>query len=135
MTPGYSGTPLLKKLGIKPDYICTVINPPTDYFEWLGELPPDSSFKVKSELYDFIHWFIKSEEELSENLNRLTATLKPTGMIWVSWPKGTSNIPTDINRDKIRTHLLQNSDLVDVKVCAVSDDWSGLKFMIRKEKR
>lgn len=135
MIPGYSGTPLLKKLGIKADYGCLAINPPSPYLEWLGELPEGAQFEGATAPYDFIHWFVTTEEELSSGLTDLVSILKSTGMVWVSWPKGSSSIPTDINRDLIRTHLLQNSDLVDIKVCAVSDDWSGLKFMIRKEKR
>lgn len=135
MTPGYSGTPLLKKLGIKADYSCLAINPPAPYLEWLGELPEGGHFEGATVPYDFIHWFVTTDEELSGGLAELASALKSAGILWVSWPKGSSSIPTDINRDLIRTHLLQNSDLVDIKVCAVSDDWSGLKFMIRKEKR
>lgn len=135
MTAGYSGTPLLKKLGIKSDFQCLAINPPTPYLEWLGELPDGAQFQGAGAPYDFIHWFLTTDEALSNELSDLIPLLKSTGMIWVSWPKGSSSIPTDINRDIIRTHILENSDLVDIKVCAVSDDWSGLKFMIRKEKR
>ncbi len=135
MTQGYSGTPLLKKLGIKADFQCLAINPPTSYLEWLGELPEGAQFQGATAPYDFIHWFLTANEELSNEQSQLIPLLKSTGMVWVSWPKGSSSIPTNINRDMIRTHILENSDLVDIKVCAVSDDWSGLKFMIRKEKR
>jgi hypothetical protein len=135
MTSGYSGTPLLKKLGLKPGFTRHVINAPATYIEWLGELPMEAGFDVASKSFDSVHWFVTSAEELSRDLEAVAGRLKNSGMLWVSWPKGTSSIPTDINRDMIRTYLLQNSDLVDIKVCAVSEDWSGLKFMIRKEKR
>ncbi len=135
MMSDYSGTPLIKKLGIKSGYACLELNAPSSYFEWLGRLPDQANFGESDGPFDFIHWFLTRESDFTEGLGDVAAAIKPTGMIWVSWPKGTSKIPTDINRDVIRNYILDTTDLVDTKVCAVSDDWSGLKFMIRKEKR
>ena len=136
MPAGYSGTPLLKKLGIKPDYALIIWQQPEHYFDLLGELPAGCSLLDESaaESADFIHLFCKQRDELIQQAPIAKAALKKTGMLWVSWPKGSSDIPTDLKRDPIRTYLL-GLGLVDTKVAAVDDDWSGLKFVYRVKDR
>jgi len=129
---GYSGTPLIKKLGIKPGFSILALNAPKNYYDLLGPLPADVQIADSDETdIDFIHDFETLLLSLKEILPSLRRRLKRNGMLWLSWPKGTSNIPTDLNRDIIRELVLQ-TDLVDVKVCAVDENWSGLKFVIRK---
>lgn len=135
MTTGYSGTPLFKKLGIRQGDRCYLHQVPDDYFDLLFGLP-DAEFedeKVDGE-YDFIHAFVSYQSELKSIWSPLKAALKKDGMFWISWPKGSSKLPKDINENDIRAHGLQNG-LVDVKVCAVDKDWSGLKFMYRRKDR
>lgn len=129
---GYSGTPLIKKLGIKPGFSILALNAPKNYYDLLGPLPPDVQIADSDETdIDFIHYFETLLPHLQDALPSLRKKLKINGMLWLSWPKGTSKIPTDLNRDIIRDLVLQ-TDLVDVKVCAVDENWSGLKFVIRK---
>lgn len=129
-TPGYSGKPLYEKLGIKPGMKAKIIHPPKDYFTWVED-------KVKKRdanpPYDFVHVFTNSISELEDLLFELKNSLAPGGMIWVSWYKKSSKQPTEITEDLIRDTCLPLG-LVDVKVCAVSDDWSGLKLVIRKSR-
>lgn len=136
MPAGYSGTPLLKKLGIKAGYSLLLLHPPEHYLELLGELPENCQVldKATSQSADFVHLFCTSQEELAIWSTVAKDTIKKTGMLWVSWPKGKSNISTDLKRDPIREHFLQLG-LVDVKVAAVDDDWSGLKFVYRVKDR
>jgi hypothetical protein len=126
---GYSGTPLLKKLGIKPGFACVVSQAPKDYWDWLSPLPEKVKV-VKSGEADFIHLFVKErvvfETQFQENKKRL----KKEGMMWISWPKKSSKVPTDLDENIIRDFGLKNG-LVDVKVCAVDEIWSGLKFVYR----
>ena len=133
---GYSKTPLTKKLGIKTGFKILLINEPAHYLTLLSELPEDVDFKknaVKSSL-DFIHWFCKTKSDLKKHIDRLKNALKADGMLWISWPKGSSSIETDLNRDEIRTFVLE-SGLVDIKVAAIDEDWSGLKFVYRIKDR
>ena len=129
-TAGYSGTPLAKKLGIKPEFITYLENAPEDYFDFFVEIP--EAFQNPSETdqkKNFIHFFTKDAEELEQKLPQLKETIQQNGMIWVSWPKKASKVPTDVTEDVIRDYALKIG-LVDVKVCAVSNIWSGLKLVI-----
>ena len=132
---GYSQTPLVKKLGIKEDFILYIKNSPFDYQERIGSMP--DGVAIKSRLgkgLDFIHGFFRTKMELAGFLPKAKVAIKGTGMIWVSWPKKSSKIVTDISEDVVRQVCLP-LDLVDIKVCAIDDTWSGLKLVIRKEKR
>jgi len=133
---GYSSTPLWKKLGYKTDVPVFVDNPPKGYGKLLG-LPADLEItwltKPKSGM-GFVHLFCREAAVLQRQLNLLRNQIAPNGVIWVSWPKKSSGVQTDITEDTIRTHALPIG-LVDIKVCAVDDTWSGLKLMIRKSER
>jgi len=127
---GYSGTPLSKKLGIKPGFNIKLVNAPEYYLSLFTDLPADLSFKEESiTKKDFIHFFTKEEDEFIKTLPLLKDQMKPTGMIWVSWPKKASKIVTDITEDTIRNYAIKIG-LVDIKVCAVDETWSGLKLVI-----
>lgn len=134
MTVGYSGTPLLKKLGMKPHTKLFLLNIPANYYDLLGELPEGVAVNEHDAEIDFVHFFTKSADELKAILPQLLNSIKRDGTIWVSWPKKASKVPTDVTEDTIREVALP-IDLVDVKVCAVDEIWSGLKLYIRKEKR
>ena len=132
---GYSNTPLVKKLGIKEGYTLYIRNSPFVYEDLLGHMPDDT--KVISRLskgLDFVHCFVKAKHELAGFLPKAKDAIKPNGMIWVSWPKKASKVATDVTEDVVRQVCLP-LDLVDIKVCAIDDTWSGLKLVIRKEKR
>jgi hypothetical protein len=134
---GYSGTPLLKKLGIKADFKVLLINHPDHYQEMLGELPKgvqlvNQDFK---EAIDFIHVFCKTEEELHNLFPPLKGKLKKNGLIWVSWIKKASKKYNATFPESEVRNLGLHLGLVDVKVCAVDEDWSGLKFVYRIEDR
>jgi hypothetical protein len=122
---GYSGTPLLKKLGIKDGANSAILNAPPGYVKSLGVR---AASELKSDL-DFIQFFTKSRAELEKQLPRLRKAIKPDGMIWISWPKKSSRVETDLTEDIIRDTALALK-LVDVKVCAVDETWSGLKLVI-----
>src|SRR5215510_12841523 len=132
---GYSGTPLLNKLGIKPEMKILLIHEPPNYFELLETHIKDQLSK-KDETPDLVHLFIKNNNEFEVEMKKLKSILKqnPNLVIWVSWYKKTAKIPTDVTEDAIRNYALKN-DLVDVKVCAVSDIWSGLKLVVPLAKR
>jgi hypothetical protein len=136
MTAGYSGTPLAIKLGFKPGFRIFADNAPDHYHELLAPLPDDVTFveKVENDL-DLIHLFTDSAKELTAKLKRYVKKIKPNGTIWVSWPKKASKVPTDITEDGIRAIIQKDDVLVDVKVCAVDEVWSGLKLVIRVHKR
>lgn len=132
---GYSGTPLAKKLGIKSGFYVKLINAPTYYFDLFTDLPAGINLtEDASTQKDFIHFFTKSEEEYLRNLPILKEQLKSNGMIWVSWPKKASKIITDITENKIRDYAIEIG-LVDIKVCAVDEIWSGLKLVIPVKNR
>ncbi|MDC8002826.1 DUF3052 domain-containing protein [Aureisphaera galaxeae] len=135
-TAGYSGTPLAKKLGIKPGFSLYVHNEPLPYASLFDDLPEDITFPKQPipESLDFAHAFCTTFNELEEAANTIIPLLKKTGMLWMSWPKGSSKIPSEINRESVRDHLLA-AGLVDTKVCAVNEDWSGLKFVYRLKDR
>jgi len=134
-TAGYSGTPLIKKLGITTQSIVLLLNKPDDYFDLL-ETDISEQLCKKNQTPDFIHLFVKNNKEFENEMKNVKAVCKknPNVVVWVSWYKKTAKIPTDITEDVIRNYALKN-DLVDVKVCAVSDIWSGLKLVVPLSKR
>jgi hypothetical protein len=128
---GYSGTPLGKKLGFKPGFRCFLLNPPDGYREAIEPLPESVMFFTRPTApLDLVHIFIDSAKSLMMQVARLRPLLAETGMIWVSWPKKLSGVTTDVTEDLIREVAFAH-DLVDVKVCAVDQTWSGLKLVIR----
>lgn len=132
---GYSGTPLLKKLGIKEDMKVRLIHAPANYMELL-EVDIQSQIAGKKDIPDLIHLFVTSKRQLETEMQALKAVYKSNSSVitWVSWYKKSAGIVTDVTEDIIRAYALQH-DLVDVKVCAVSDQWSGLKLVVPKSKR
>lgn len=137
MQAGYSANPLTKKLGIKDGYHCLVVRQPDNYFDLLENLPPHASFYDTTEegqSFDFIHAFVRTRIELENDWPVWKKSLKKTGMLWISWPKQTSGLATLLNGNEVREFGLAGG-LVDTKVCAVDQDWSGLKFMFRKTDR
>jgi hypothetical protein len=136
ITAGYSGTPLWKKLGYEDGMEAFVIDPPAGYLSLLV-LPPETRvtwLKARAKDMVFVHLFSSSEAGLKASLVSLRKAIAPSGVIWVSWPKKSSDVTTDITEDVIRAVALAIG-LVDIKVCAVDSIWSGLKLMIRKELR
>lgn len=132
---GYSGTPLTSKLGIKSTSRVHPIHPPDDYAAILGPLPDGARIDpALSGATDVIHLFTTRRADLEEQLTRLRDEMPEDAALWVSWPKKTSMLPTDLTEDAVRDAALPLG-LVDVKVCAVTDVWSGLKLCIRKELR
>jgi hypothetical protein len=132
---GYSGTPLSNKLGIKSGFKVFAVNAPADYPSLLEPLPDHVTFVKKlTNSVDLLHLFTKSAAELDAKLRAWRHAMKSDGTIWISWPKKASKVPTDITEDVIRAIALPMG-LVDVKVCAVDETWSGLKLVIRKELR
>lgn len=135
MTAGYSGTPLIKKLGIKPGMQVCFINTPENYEDLLGPLPDDLTIHTTVQPQsDFIHFFTKEKLTLETEFPALKAALAMDGMLWISWPKKASKIETGLNDNIVRTIGLEQG-LVDVKVAAVDSIWSGLKFVYRKADR
>lgn len=133
---GYSKTPLAKKLGIKEGYTIKLIDAPHHYFKLFDDFPEAVQIETGDQThhYDFIHLFCATLESLHIRGLEVKDQLKKTGLLWVSWPKGSSGIKTDINRESVRNHLL-SIGLVDVKVCSVDSHWSGLKFVYRLKDR
>jgi hypothetical protein len=132
---GYSGTPLAKKLGITESCRLVVRNAPDNYLDLLKPLPANVVFDKRiSKRTIIVHVFTDAKAELSAQLKSLRTAIKPDGVVWVSWPKKSSKVPSDITEDSIRQIALPLG-FVDVKVCAVSEIWSGLKLVIRKEFR
>ncbi|MGE3468521.1 MAG: DUF3052 family protein [Pyrinomonadaceae bacterium] len=147
MSTGYSGTPLAKKLGMKAGMTVLTVNAPTGYLELVEPVP--EGVRISEEEgsqatrrrgdggrsnVDIVHLFTNSRDELFSELARLRTVIKQDGMIWVSWYKKAAKLPTEITEDTVREAALPLG-LVDVKVCAVDDKWSGLKVVIRKENR
>ena len=134
---GYAPTPLVHKLGLKPGAAAAVIGTPMDYAALLeiAKAPPLLAAGATLPVgLDFLHLFTASRAEMAAVLSAALATMARDGMIWVSWPKKSARVPTDITEDLIRAVCLPLG-LVDVKVCAVTEVWSGLKLVIRKELR
>jgi hypothetical protein len=133
--PGYSGTPLPKKLGIKPQFQVALRALPTEVQEELkSALAECRMAKGNQASLDFAMLFVKSRADLENEFSRLRKRLAPAGMLWISWPKKSSGIASDLTENVIRDIGLK-AGLVDVKVCAVTDVWSGLKFVIRVKDR
>ena len=131
---GYSGTPLVKKLGIKPGFNVAFAGAPPGYANEL-DLPPNVSINSRpGKPLDFAQLFVKSEKELKTKFLEYANRLNGSGMLWVSWPKKTSKIVTDITETTIRNYAIQIG-LVDIKVCAVDEIWSGLKLVIPVKNR
>jgi hypothetical protein len=127
---GYSGTPLVKKLGFSKGFSVRIVHAPDNYLHLLGELPENIRFsKEKKSTKQLIHYFTKKRNELERDIVLLRKEIFPTGMIWISWPKKAAKIDTDITEDTVRALALQNG-LVDVKVCAVDETWSALKLVV-----
>lgn len=132
MPAGYSGTPLAKKLGFKPGFRCCVIGAPKTYLGALAPLPEGVVFvdEISEDALDLIHIFTAERSELENLFPELKAGLKKNGMLWISWPKKSSRLTTDLAREDVREIGLAGG-LVDTKVCAVDEIWSGLKFVYR----
>jgi hypothetical protein len=139
---GYSGTPLPAKLGLKDGMVAAFIALPDDLsgladavgfarVDRLGEWSDISGTTLK---YDAVHAFTRQRAEIEDRLGDVEAAIKRNGMVWVSWPKKASKVPTDVTEGVVRTEALKR-DLVDVKVAAVNEIWSGLKLVIRKDLR
>jgi Protein of unknown function (DUF3052) len=127
---GYSGTPLAKKLGIKESTVIRLVNPPDDYVTFFNDIPTDVTFTEDATITkQMVHYFTEDIAALESDIVALRQEIFPSGSIWVSWPKKASKIPCNITEDDIRQIALANG-LVDVKVCAVSDIWSGLKLVV-----
>jgi hypothetical protein len=132
---GYSGTPLPKKLGIKPACRLGLVNAPADFTQTLGELPDGvTPGPMKRGPYDVIVLFARNAKELARALPAARERLDPAGGLWIAWPKKSSGIPTDITEGEVRGRGLA-SRLVDNKVCAIDDTWSGLRFVVRLSDR
>lgn len=142
---GYSGTSLVKKLGIKPGFHIALVDAPIAYAQEL-DLPPGVTFDSSDsrsgnsgssrsdQLLDFAQLFVKSEKELTTKFSKYAKRLNASGMLWVSWPKKSSGVSTDLSENVVREIGLA-AGLVDVKICAVSEVWSGLKFVYRLKDR
>ncbi len=132
---GYSGTPLAAKLGIKPEARVALVNAPDGFDQVLAPLPPGVTVlrQLRGPL-DVIVAFVTRRAELERRLPALRAALAPAGGLWVAWPKRASKVPTDITEDVIRDVALPTG-LVDNKVCAIDETWSGLRLVIRLELR
>lgn len=132
---GYSGTPLIKKLGIKPGFRVALVGSPKNFKKELGALPTTATYAPStSDSLDLILVFVTSEQELVREFPPLAANLCKNGMIWVAWPKKSSGVVTELSFTNVqRTGL--DAGLVDVKICAVNDIWSGLKFVYRLKDR
>ena len=133
--PGYSGTPLAVKLGIKAGFRVLIVNAPANYKALVAPLP--EAVRIETHLgksTDIVHLFTHERKELARLLPAYRAKLKPTASVWVSWPKKSAGVATDITEDTIRSVALPLG-YVDIKVCAVSEIWSGLKLVVRKELR
>ena len=132
---GYSGTPLAKKLGIAEASEVVALAAPEDYLTLLAPLPANVVFGQRvSKKTDIVHVFCDRRDDLERHLKKLRDSIQADAAVWVSWPKKASKVPTDITEDTIREIALPLG-FVDVKVCAVSEIWSGLKLVIRKALR
>jgi hypothetical protein len=132
--PGYSGTPLPTKLGIKAGFRAQLANAPAEVRAELGEALAECAVVKDGPALDFAMIFSKSGAELAKEFARIEKALAPAGMLWVSWPKKSSGVATDLDENVVRGIGL-DAGLVDVKVCAVTDVWSGLKFVRRVKDR
>ena len=130
---GYSGTPLLQKLGIKPGQRRAMVNLPSQVRRVLGALAGEGRLEASLRTdgpFDFLLCFVRRRSELARMLPAAARRLEPTGMLWIAWPKKASKMPSDLTENVVRDIGLR-AGLVDVKVCAIDDTWSGLKFVRR----
>ena len=135
MPAGYSKTPLSKKLGIKAGHTLTIIGAPTQFASLLQPLPAELTQRTTSRgRADVLVFFTKRRSELSRRIPSFARCIHPAGSLWVCWPKKASKVPTDMTEDVVREVVLPRG-LVDVKVCAIDETWSGLKIMWRKDRR
>jgi hypothetical protein len=135
VTAGYSKRRLVDKLGIKPGTRVIVLGAPAGYSSLLGKLPPGATLQARLPLASaFIHCFVRRRDELATEFPRWAKALSDDGTLWISWPKKTSGVDTDLSENVIREIGLAQG-LVDVKVCAVDEVWSGLKFVRRIKNR
>lgn len=132
---GYSGTPLVKKLGIKEGSRVALVNAPENFETELGELPDNVKLmKSTTKSLDLILFFVLSERRLTKDFAKLATCLTSNGMIWIAWPKKSSGVTTDLTFERVQRIGL-DAGLVDVKICAIDDTWSGLKFVYRLKDR
>ena len=132
---GYSGKPLPQKLGIKPGLTVVTINAPAKYRRLIGKIPDGVTFSDRLKPgSSFVHLFTSRQSDLQKKMSILRGKISDDGTVWVSWPKKSSGISTDVTEDVIREVALPLG-FVDIKVCAVDETWSGLKLMIRRENR
>lgn len=135
MSPGYSGKSLMQKLGIKPGFRIFVAGAPVPYDKIVGKLPAGASVVSRPGAdLDAAHIFASERKALADGLARCRDAIRADGMIWISWPKKASKLPTDLTDNVVREVPLPLG-LVDVKVCAIDATWSGLKFVVRRELR
>lgn len=135
MAAGYSGTPLWKKLGIRPGQRLAVVDAPENYAELVSPLPEGAMIHPDIEApAPFIHGFVSRLDDLERQLPGWAEQLAKEGMLWISWPKKAAKMTTDVDGNKVRAAGLATG-LVDVKVCAVDATWSGLKFVVRLQDR
>ena len=128
---GYSGTPLRKKLGLRPEHRCCLINEPAQFREMLDDV---DELDLRTQLrgaFDYVHVFVDAQADLERLFPRAAAHVSGGGMLWVSWPKKSSKLARDLTEDGVRSVGLR-TEFVDVKVCAIDSDWSGLKFLRRR---
>jgi hypothetical protein len=127
---GYSGTPLAKKLGIKERFKIRLVNQPAYYFDLFTDLPENVEILTnKKNTKNLVHYFTKKATDLHRDIQSLRREIFPSGILWISWPKKASKIQTDVTEDIIRNMALANG-LVDIKVCAIDETWSGLKLVV-----
>ena len=132
---GYSGTPLTKKLGIKEASRVALVNAPKDFLSQLDNLPDDVKFlKPASKALDLILLFVVAERILARDFAKLAARLTSNGMFWIAWPKKSAGVATDLSFERVQRIGL-DAGLVDVKICAIDETWSGLKFVYRLKDR
>jgi hypothetical protein len=132
---GYSSTPLARKLGIKEGSRISLVNAPTDFESALGELPDNVEFvSGPAKSLDIILFFVMSERVLARDFAKLSQKLVTNGMIWIAWPKKSSGVTTDLTEQRVQRIGL-DAGLVDVKICAIDETWSGLKFVYRLKNR
>ena len=131
---GYSGTPLVKKLGIKSGFRVVFVNAPSGFASTLDLPPGVRVHKSPKPQTDFALLFVKDEKHLMQEFPQLAAQLKPTGMLWLAWPKKSSGVATDLSFTHVQTIGLA-AGLVDTKICAIDETWSGLKFVYRLKDR
>jgi hypothetical protein len=133
-SPGYSGKPLAKKLGYAEGLVVVLNGAPRDFKAALEPLPAVRFARQPDDATDIAHTFVTRRDALERELTSLRKRLPDDAVVWVSWPKNTANVPSDVTEDVVRAVALPLG-FVDVKVCAVDDTWSGLKLVVRKELR